>query len=266
MNFCRCGCGTPTNGKWARGHHWSAKHEILAPPNPSGLCMCGCGRKTAIAKVTIYAQQVLKGHPLRYVRTHGNSQYRKLEDPNPSGLCFCGCGRTTSIAKETDTTAGHVMGKHVRFIHNHHCRPAKPRYIVKECGYKTPCWVWNWSVDKNGYGQVSFQGNATKAHIASYKTTKGAIPKGYEVDHLCFNPPCINPDHLEAVTRQVNQDRRRYIKLSPEKIPVIRQLAAWGSGYADIGKLFGVTAPAIWAALNNKTWGPERYKTSKPPR
>lgn len=31
-----------------------------------------------------------------------------------------------------------------------------------------------------------------------------------EVDHLCFNPRCVNPDHLEVTTKQVNLARRRY--------------------------------------------------------
>jgi hypothetical protein len=36
---------------------------------------------------------------------------------------------------------------------------------------------------------------------------KGAIPDGLELDHLCRNPSCVNPDHLEAVTHQVNMSR-----------------------------------------------------------
>jgi hypothetical protein len=38
------------------------------PVNPSGLCMCGCGAKTALARVNgpIY----LKGDPVRYIEGH----------------------------------------------------------------------------------------------------------------------------------------------------------------------------------------------------
>lgn len=36
-----------------------------------------------------------------------------------------------------------------------------------------------------------------------------AAQRQVEVDHLCFNPSCCNPDHLEAVTPQENKRRRR---------------------------------------------------------
>jgi len=43
----------------------------------------------------------------------------------------------------------------------------------------------------------------------AYTALKGAIPEGYEVDHLCKNKACLNGWHLEAVTPSVNRERNR---------------------------------------------------------
>jgi hypothetical protein len=45
------------------------------------------------------------------------------------------------------------------------------------------------------------------SHRAVYLTLKGSIPDGMDLDHLCRNPPCCNPDHLEPVTRRENLAR-----------------------------------------------------------
>jgi hypothetical protein len=75
------------------------------------------------------------------------------------------------------------------------------------------CWHWVGATLPKGYGQFGhreFPGDKPKviyAHRASYELYKGRIPEGYEIDHLCKNTGCCNPDHLEAVTPLENNRR-----------------------------------------------------------
>lgn len=70
------------------------------------------------------------------------------------------------------------------------------------------CWVWTGYVDRYGYGKISFHGRIVGAHRVAYMLTKGDIPVDMQVDHICWETLCINPDHLrllpfiESVTRQ----------------------------------------------------------------
>lgn len=54
-----------------------------------------------------------------------------------------------------------------------------------------------------GYGAISVDGKQRPAHRVSYELF-APIPEGLVLDHLCRNPPCINPNHLEPVTDRVN--------------------------------------------------------------
>lgn len=72
------------------------------------------------------------------------------------------------------------------------------------------CWVWTGSISIRGYGKChSRTRNTTYAHRLVYMELVGPIPEGLELDHLCRNTRCVNPDHLEPVTRLENM-RRRY--------------------------------------------------------
>ena len=66
------------------------------------------------------------------------------------------------------------------------------------------CWLWMANRVGNGYGQISVNGRKVYAHRLSYEWAKGPIPAGLDIDHLCRVLLCVNPDHLEAVTRREN--------------------------------------------------------------
>ena len=71
------------------------------------------------------------------------------------------------------------------------------------------CWEWT-AAKSNGYGKINSGGvisTTLRAHRVSWYFLVGEIPDGLELDHLCRNRGCVNPDHLEPVTRKENMRR-----------------------------------------------------------
>lgn len=68
---------------------------------------------------------------------------------------------------------------------------------------QTGCLEWLLRRTPDGYGYIGRR----PAHRVAHEVFIGPIPDGYDVDHLCFNRGCVNPFHLEAVTRSINQIR-----------------------------------------------------------
>ncbi len=69
------------------------------------------------------------------------------------------------------------------------------------------CWIWTGHRQPEGYGHVRFEGRDQGAHRVAYRLLVGEIPDGYQLDHLCRVPACVNPDHLEPVTLTENLRR-----------------------------------------------------------
>ncbi len=69
------------------------------------------------------------------------------------------------------------------------------------------CWTWMGAKSSFGHGVFNFGDRVGRAHRFSYGLRFGEIPPGRELDHLCRNPSCVNPAHLEPVTHRVNMLR-----------------------------------------------------------
>jgi HNH endonuclease len=66
------------------------------------------------------------------------------------------------------------------------------------------CWLWSGCVGSHGYAQIAVKHGTTVVHKILYEQKFGPVPKGLELDHLCRVRCCVNPDHLETVTRREN--------------------------------------------------------------
>jgi len=61
---------------------------------------------------------------------------------------------------------------------------------------------------ESGYTTITFDGHRVSAHRFSYAAFKGDVGSDQEIDHLCRDRACVNPDHLELVSRKENLRRR----------------------------------------------------------
>jgi hypothetical protein len=66
------------------------------------------------------------------------------------------------------------------------------------------CWIWQRYISKDGYGRLWYKGQKYVAHKLVYELVFGKVPDGLTLDHLCRNRSCVNPFHLEPVTRGEN--------------------------------------------------------------
>ncbi len=79
------------------------------------------------------------------------------------------------------------------------------RHVEK---HESGCWLWTGGKTGGGYGTfMRTRGKSTVAHRFAYEEFVGSIPDGLDLDHLCRVRHCVNPSHLEPVTRSENLRR-----------------------------------------------------------
>lgn len=76
--------------------------------------------------------------------------------------------------------------------------------VQKPAG-KDGCWEWVGTTSNRGYGNYF----AHAAHRVAYQWMVGPVPDGLDLDHLCRNKRCVNPHHLEPVTKAENNRRSK---------------------------------------------------------
>ena len=227
----------------------------MQQPITEGFCQCGCGQRTNRAKISNRRYGHVKGQYLRFVKGHSKRperMNRPVSEPNPSGLCFCGCGQLTPIAIETNTPLLRFKGKHIRYINGHQKRSTKTAFTVDEA---TGCWNWNRCKDGCGYGLTTLNHRHMRAHIAYYIRRFGPVPNGYELHHVCVNPGCVNPDHLQLITHAEHMHLSPRTKLTVDQVRDIRRLYAQGDvSQSTLAEQFGVSAPTISAIITRRNW------------
>lgn len=86
-------------------------------------------------------------------------------------------------------------------------RPSADDRFFSKVYFTSDCWIWIAGKMYGGYGTFYLDGKRHPAHRVMYEAVVGPIGEGLELDHLCRNPACVNPSHLEPVTHKENVRR-----------------------------------------------------------
>lgn len=115
---------------------------------------------------------------------------------------------------------------------------------------ETGCWLWTGALVR-GYGRVGIPATrrTMPAHRYYWERVNGPVPDGLEMDHLCRVRACVNPDHLEPVTRSENMRRSPLISTIPDED--VRAIRRASGTCREIGLRFGV-APITVSSIKSR--------------
>ncbi len=124
------------------------------------------------------------------------------------------------------------------------------------------CWPWTGTLNREGRGRFTVVGETTYAYRWSYVLERGPVTATDVVRHLCGNPACCRPDHLEVGGQRENnldtaeQGRNRSAKLDGPKARRIRERSAAPSrpSRQELAREYGVSISAIGEVVTGRSW------------
>lgn len=129
-----------------------------------------------------------------------------------------------------------------------------------EIDYETDCWNWVGATDSKGYAKfrrpAKWYGRreVEPAHRVMYEIYFGPVDDSLYLDHLCRNPKCVNPYHLEPVTHAENIRRGNSAKLRNSQVRSIKEMLRNGVSITEISNKLGVSYNCIRDIKCGRTW------------
>ena len=71
------------------------------------------------------------------------------------------------------------------------------------------CWIWQGSVGEGGYGKYTLDGNHVAPHRRAWELENKEPLGSRQADHLCHEPLCCNPAHIQPATQSENGQNRQ---------------------------------------------------------
>lgn len=127
-------------------------------------------------------------------------------------LCKCACGTERAVhfySLQRDSQSCGCLKIEIRRKSSAQPTHIRERLEAGSVSVSNGCIEWMLTRDRDGYGMIKVGGKMRGAHRVAYEIHKREIPEGLQLDHLCRNRACINPEHLEPVTNRENQMRGR---------------------------------------------------------
>ena len=75
------------------------------------------------------------------------------------------------------------------------------RFWAKVDKKESGCWEWTGHRTKDGYGRFSLHGRCIPAARYACQLARRHLRLGEVASFTCQNPSCVNPDHIEIITR-----------------------------------------------------------------
>lgn len=80
-------------------------------------------------------------------------------------------------------------------------------YFLGNVEKSDDCWEWTGYIGLNGYGTACYAGKRKLAHRFSWEIHNGKVPEE-NIDHICCNRGCVNPDHLRIANHAQNSQNK----------------------------------------------------------